>query len=271
VSCELKRIEQLQFRLNKYFKLTKMMKCLSAPILLFVSINICTINICTVEAQELPTKNETPVTPPKDLKLEGLMTASIYYKPSLRNQNFKCETTDKKNILDPNGKVIIEVCSSIYKSCLMEGSCTIELEDKKTISLNYFHIVDGVRRFKVDTKLTCPYGFGSRSICLDPFYSIAADITKLPLGSVIYIPEVVGTHLPNGDKHSGYFIVRDIGEAIVGENRFDFFTGSLSYKTLKNPFLKIGLDKSIKQVSYYTVQGETAQEFLKLRKFPRIP
>lgn len=74
--------------------------------------------------------------------------------------------------------------------------------------------------------------------CLLTYFSIAADKTHFKMGDVVFIPAMVGlkVKMPDGTEfeHPGYFVVHDVGGAIKGGGRFDFFVGSQNYK--KNAF-----------------------------------
>lgn len=86
----------------------------------------------------------------------------------------------------------------------------------------------------------CQTAVGARGNCLIPFISIAADNSIYSLGDIIYIPELKGKviRLPSGEQfeHPGYFVVDDVGVAIRGANRFDFFTGNMSPNDKDNAF-----------------------------------
>lgn len=72
-----------------------------------------------------------------------------------------------------------------------------------------------------------------------PYRTIAVDKTKFPIGTVLFIPSVVGKEiiLPNGTKtlHDGYFFAADIGGDIKG-NHIDVFTGL--FKSTPLDFIK---------------------------------
>ena len=72
------------------------------------------------------------------------------------------------------------------------------------------------------------YGDGVNGYILVPFRTIAVDKTKIPIGTVLFIPSAVGKEiiLPNGTKssHDGYFFSADVGGDIKG-NHIDVFTG----------------------------------------------
>jgi hypothetical protein len=91
-------------------------------------------------------------------------------------------------------------------------------------------------------------GFGiCNNIPLDPYRTLAADIGKgkksdpkfisgggvVPLGTHVYIHEFVGTTLPDGTAHDGWFVVADTGGGIFGAH-FDVFVGHHD-KTVKVP------------------------------------
>ena len=87
-----------------------------------------------------------------------------------------------------------------------------------------------------------PTTIGARGRCLTPFLSIAGDASIYPIGTIIEVPSMRGktVSLPPPGKgtmvHPGYFIMDDVGAAIKGANRFDFFTGTLSPLDPRNDF-----------------------------------
>jgi hypothetical protein len=96
-----------------------------------------------------------------------------------------------------------------------------------------------------------PYGTGSRNNPLVPYKTVACDLGTVrgsepwlngvypPFGTRIFIPEAVGTELPDGRTHDGIFTCGDIGGAITG-NHIDVFVGAVRGGTRealrKNPF-----------------------------------
>lgn len=79
------------------------------------------------------------------------------------------------------------------------------------------------------------YGDGVKGFNLVPFRSIAVDRSIIPYGTLLYIPEAVGTlvTLPNGQQrsHDGYFFSADTGSAIK-KSHVDVYIAT----NLKNPF-----------------------------------
>jgi hypothetical protein len=77
--------------------------------------------------------------------------------------------------------------------------------------------------------------------------------------------------LPDGTKHTGYLIVRDEGGAILGENRFDFFTGFYGPYDPENSFYRVGLSDKKNKFGYQNVSEETAQKVREFRSYPNLP
>lgn len=208
-----------------------------------------------------------------------LLTPTIYYIPKytlIDHQN--CSAHEKIDLIDTHEQVIVASCRRIYKSCEMQGTCRIELEDGTHILINVDRRNEqGRRTFKKVTSRECIYGAGAsrdrvkgyRQMCIDPYYSVAADLSIYNLGDVIYVPMLKGLVLPNGESHNGYVIVRDSGQRIKGVGRFDFFTGYLGMTRI-NPFFKIGLGGGDLFPEYFVIRGLEADRIRASRKFPLI-
>jgi 3D (Asp-Asp-Asp) domain-containing protein len=69
-----------------------------------------------------------------------------------------------------------------------------------------------------------PLGDGIQGFVLVPYRTLATDPSFLSPGTVVYIPAAVGSRLPGGKSHDGYFFVGDRGGAVKG-NHIDFFNG----------------------------------------------
>lgn len=69
-----------------------------------------------------------------------------------------------------------------------------------------------------------PSGRGATGQPITPFYTVAVDSTVIPLGTRIFVPELVGLPRPDGRKHDGCFLAEDRGLKVVG-HQIDFFTG----------------------------------------------
>lgn len=205
------------------------------------------------------------------------ITPTIYYVSDYsKDSASQCSETSELNLRKAKNNIVkISVCRKVLKGCTMQGSCYIKLDGEKTL-INYHKKVNGAVQFMLVDRSVCKHGLGDSSdakqnykaMCLDPFYSVAADTTIYPLGSVIYIAAVRGTALPDGSTHDGYFVVRDSGGNIVGRGRFDFFTGDLGLNA-SNPFSTLGLGGE-SNFDYQAVSGSDAQNVRARRKFPLL-
>jgi 3D (Asp-Asp-Asp) domain-containing protein len=69
-----------------------------------------------------------------------------------------------------------------------------------------------------------PSGRGATGQAITPLYTVAVDSTVIPLGTRIFVPELVGLPRLDGSKHDGCFLAEDRGLKVVGR-QIDFFTG----------------------------------------------
>lgn len=203
---------------------------------------------------------------------KGQIRASIYYIYNGNEDSRGCATGEKVTLYDASGKPMIQVCPKTAAECTMQGTCMIT-QNGKTATYN---IISKSKRSFVRVTNQCVYGFGVKSYCLDPFYTVAADPDFYSPGTVIFVPAVRGLELPNGKLHHGYLIVRDRGDNssdqfVKGKGRFDFFTGNLHYLSKGNPFAKIGLSSRATRHEYQRVTGELADKVRKMRNFPLLP
>lgn len=197
-------------------------------------------------------------------------TPTLYYVPQFDLTKATCSSSQRKDLKDRNESVLFSVCEEVYNACLLQGTCELKTERGKFL-VNVAGRVNSEHRFAKVQNKDCHYGFGAgKSVCLDPFYSLAADLSIYKLGQVIYIPTVAGLQLPDGTHHDGYFIVRDSGGRIKGYGRFDFFTGFLTNQA-QNPLSQIGFGDKETHVQYYVLDGDEAEKILKKRRYPSIP
>lgn len=188
----------------------------------------------------------------------------------------QCSEKAELNLRKSKDNIVkIPVCRQVLKGCTLQGSCYIQVDGQKTL-INYHKKVNGAVQFMLVDKSVCKHGLGDSSdskqnfkaMCLDPFYSVAADTSIYPLGTVVYIPSVRGTAIPDGSVHDGYFIVRDSGGNIDGRGRFDFFTGDVGLNA-SNPFSNLGLGGE-SNFEYFVVSGSEAQSVRDRREFPLL-
>lgn len=228
----------------------------------------------TPEPTPTPTPEPTP-TPsptPKPTPPEGIaqLNPTIYYKPTI----YLDKTTCNNEIIDmisPDGTILISLCGRDHRNCLMQGACFVYDEEGRFRSFNYYaRGEDDVPRFKEVSLKKCPFGFGVRNSCLDPYFTVAADLTIYKAGDVIFVPKVVGVEVPTGDVHDGFFIIRDRGGAITGPFRFDFFTGFEGIRDWSNIFARMGFGNKNNSFEFRMATPEEAQAVRERQGYPGI-
>lgn len=210
-----------------------------------------------------------PGTSKQDFVNEGEIQPTIYYN-AIIDDDKACEESAKVTLHGLQGAELAKVCPKTLNYCGLQGSCTI-VSKGKTVSYNVINRYAGVDHFVVLDVEECPFGLGVRSICLDPFYTVAADLKIYKPGDVIFIPQMVGQELLGGKKHTGFFVVRDQGRGIIGKGRFDFFSGFYSWRDKNNPLSKVKLHDQTTRMIYYRVTGNSAKSILEGRLFPSLP
>lgn len=213
----------------------------------------------------LPTMN-VPKT--EDIAFTSRLHPTVYYFPVINEDKRKCVRDYILRGLD--GEKMLSVCESTRASCRLQGSCAI-IQNGKKRTFNIKGNFRGKDHFFETSKDVCRFGFGVKSSCLDPFYTVAADLSIYRPGDVIYVPIARGIELPDGSKHSGYFIVRDTGRNIIGKARFDFFTGHIPWRDDENPFSKAGLANKANRFQFMKIKGEKAKSFSAQRSYPKLP
>lgn len=200
----------------------------------------------------------------------GVLRPTVYYYPIINEDEKGCLGKEKRSLHGAGGKVLMKVCARTYAMCALQGTCGI-VQNKVVHTFNIIGRFEGQDRFFEIPDDGCRFGYGVNSACLDPFYTLAADLTIYKPGEVIYVPAVVGLVLPDGSVHSGFFIIRDKGRGIKGLGRFDFFTGHYSWLNPENPFKKLGLGDVKTGIPYFRIKGEAAKRMQAHRAYPDLP
>lgn len=197
------------------------------------------------------------------------LTPTIYYKPTIHQNKSKCSANALRDLISPEGRTLVTLCDSDYKQCLLQGSCFVD-DGEKLTSYNYHSKKSNIPRFVVVDTSECPYGYGVRNICLDPYFSVAADLTIYSPGDVIFIPRLVGAILPHGEIHDGFVVVRDSGGGIVGAGRFDFFTGFLSHRRKENPLAQLGFGDPENSFEFRMATAQETRAARERRNYPKL-
>ncbi|WP_413559855.1 3D domain-containing protein [Bdellovibrio sp. HCB209] len=198
-----------------------------------------------------------------------LLSPSIYYKPTVHFDSNKCTQDQMKEMLTPEGKVLTTICLVDFNRCLIEGSCFVD-KAGSVRSFNYHSRIKDIPRFvEVDLR-KCPFGYGVSSTCLDPYYTVAADLSLYKVGDVIYVPRLVGAPMPDGSTHDGFLVIRDRGARILGEGRFDFFTGFYNHAARDNIIARLGFGDPYARFDFRLATEEEAKITRERRGYPGL-
>ena len=204
---------------------------------------------------------------------------STYYVDSTK---MTCTEEDKQTLINDENEVLASLCQKQYRHCLLNGACVVLQADGTRETFSYTRFNESLQR-QTFRKMTggCLYGQGSSvdaqnrrvKTCLDPYFSISADLAEHKIGEVIFVPKLVGLKLPTGETHNGYVVVRDSSEDTSdrGFDYYSFFTGLESAEDQSNPFLRLILDNIDYVFDYKTVDESTAAKVRKERNFPNLP
>lgn len=194
---------------------------------------------------------------------------TLYFVPIVDIKKLDCGTEATEPIKNIQGQTIAQMCGTDYTSCVKQGTCLVN-ETSGLRMINFTTRRGKIPLFSDKIKKECPYGLGLKDICLDPYFTIAADLTHHKLGEVIYIPTVKGLRLPNGEEHEGYFIVRDSGTNLKSDKRFDFFTGFDVAMDSSNEFKKLGLGDKNNRFKFEIASEDVASKVRTQRNYPKL-
>jgi 3D (Asp-Asp-Asp) domain-containing protein len=121
-------------------------------------------------------------------------------------------------LLTRDGRLIARVAPAFKRRLDTEGSA--RLRDARIV--NFHEKVEGRWRYLVAPDAS--FGLAATGDKLIPFRTVAVDPKRIKLGSVLYVPTLVGVRLPSGDVHDGFVFAHDTGQGITG-NRIDIFVG----------------------------------------------
>ncbi|ORZ01800.1 hypothetical protein BCR43DRAFT_522576 [Syncephalastrum racemosum] len=130
-----------------------------------------------------------------------------------------------KALKDNHGKTIAKVSKVTYEKFQMEGTGLL----KNGVMVN---LDSGKDKFAKVNRAKSPYGLGENDNSLVPWVSVAAN--DLKRGTKLYVKELDGVKLPDGETHNGCVRVDDEGWSFDG-CQLDFFVLQYSaYRTLEN-------------------------------------
>jgi len=155
-----------------------------------------------------------------------------------------------EELLTRQGQLIARVTPAFRRQLDIEGSARLRdgrilnIEDREGGQMRYL-LVRGA-----------PFGVGAPGYRLVPYRTVAVDPRRIKLGTVLYIPSLVGIALPTGEVHDGFCFAHDTGRGIIG-SRIDIFVGFESDRD--NTLTRSGRVASQERVAVYAIDGQTAR------------
>jgi 3D (Asp-Asp-Asp) domain-containing protein len=134
-------------------------------------------------------------------------------------------------LMGPTCQPIAQVPRGFYEAVCVQGSGSLKGGGTVSFSKRDCACAELCPRtgqricFDALDKATFPWGRGAAGTPIRPLRTIAADTTVLPMGTVVYLPELDGAPRDEtGEALDGCFVVEDRGLRVKGEH-IDIFTG----------------------------------------------
>jgi len=115
------------------------------------------------------------------------------------------------------GRVIAPVGARFRRQLDVEGSA--RLRDGRVVNIE--GTFGGESRFLVVEH--APFGVGAPGYRLLPYRTVSVDPKRIALGTVLFIPALVGVRFPNGEVHDGFFFAHDTHDG--GPDTLGIFAG----------------------------------------------
>lgn len=159
----------------------------------------------------------------------GRFRNTYYDFPSEREH---AATGPKARVMNATCEPIAEVPRGFYEALCVQGSGALARGATVSFARRDCPCADVCPRtgqrvcFEELDASTFPHGRGAAGRPIVPLRTVAADPELLPLGTVLYLPELDGATTENGTS-DGCFVVEDRGLKVRGEH-IDVFAGSPS-------------------------------------------
>jgi hypothetical protein len=106
-------------------------------------------------------------------------------------------------LITPEGHQIARVTPAFRRRLDAEGAA--RLRDGRIVNVD--ERVNGQFRYLVVAN--APFGLSAPGYRLMPYRTVAVNPLRVPLGSVFFVPALVGLPLPNGEAHDGFCFAHD--------------------------------------------------------------
>lgn len=144
------------------------------------------------------------------------------------------------SLMNATCQPIAQVPRSFYEAVCVQGSGSLKRGGTVSFSKRDCACAEVCPRtgqricFDALDPTTFPWGRGAAGTPITPMRTLAADTSVLPMGTVVYIPELDGApRNESGDAMDGCFVVEDRGLRVKGEH-VDIFTGHPANTALVN-------------------------------------
>jgi len=143
-------------------------------------------------------------------------------------------------LMNASCQPIAKVPRTFYEAVCVQGSGSLKAGGTVSFSRRDCACAEVCPRtgqkicFDALDKTAFPFGRGAAGTAITPLRTIAADTAVLPMGTVVYIPELDGAPRGvSGETMDGCFVVEDRGLRVKGEH-VDIFTGLSAQTALLN-------------------------------------
>jgi 3D (Asp-Asp-Asp) domain-containing protein len=133
--------------------------------------------------------------------------------------------------MSPSCQPIAQVARGFYEAVCVQGSGSLKSGGTVSFAKRDCACAEVCPRtgqricFEALDRATFPWGRGAAGTPISPMRTIAADTSVLPMGTVVYLPELDGAlRGDSSDALDGCFVVEDRGLRVKGEH-VDIFTG----------------------------------------------
>lgn len=155
--------------------------------------------------------------------------------------DFPKEETGAKDasIFDASCKLITNVTREFHDRLCVQGSGRISTGETVSFAKRDCECASVCPRtdqkicFEKLDPARFPSGRGALGTPITPLRTVAVDTSVIPLGTVLYIPELKGVAMADGGRHNGCFIAEDRGMKVTGR-QIDIFTGDPGETTRLN-------------------------------------
>jgi 3D (Asp-Asp-Asp) domain-containing protein len=159
----------------------------------------------------------------------GLYRNTYYYFPE---EPTTPESGDTRQLFDAQCQAIRTVSQDFHDKLCVQGSGRLATGETVSFAKRNCECAAECPRtgqkicYELLDKGRFPWGRGANGKAITPLRTVAVDSDTIPLGTVLYIPELDGLRDLAGKAHDGCFVAEDRGSKVKGR-QVDIFVGLL--------------------------------------------